>query len=455
MTTFIPRTETRPSPKQALFLGLPHREAFFGGAAGGGKSEALLMGALQWVDTPGYAGLLLRRTFRDLELPGSLIPRSHEWLSGTEAHWRGDEYLWLFPSGARLQFGYIQHPGDEQQYRSAEFQYVGFDELTTFEESMYRFLFSRLRRNTGLARAGVPLRMRSASNPGGIGHDWVQRHFLDFPTEDAIFIPSKLTDNPGLDQEAYLEALAYLDDVTLAQLRDGDWSVRPTGGRFDRHWLKADHLHTELPKGHEEWRWVRYWDLAASEEKPGKDPDYTVGTLLGLDEQNEPWVADVTRFRRDPGDTEDIIKAVAQTDAMHLENVSVRMEQEPGSAGEIVIDHYAKQLRGFPFDGIRSTGKKEVRALPFSTAMRRGFVHVVMAEWWSDWVNELEAFPTGAHDDQVDSSAGAYNHLARHLFEPGGATVGGAVKGLAANPAQGYHARRRSASGYRRLTGGG
>jgi len=413
------------------------------------------MGALQHVDIPGYAAILFRRTYQDLSLPGGLIPRADEWLRGTDAHWRGDEYVWVFPSGARLQFGYIQHPGDEQRYRSAEFQYVGFDELTTFGEAMYRYLFSRLRRTVGLERSGVPLRMRAGTNPGGIGHDWVEGRFLDHPAPGTVFVPSLLTDNPALDQTAYLESLAYLDDVTLAQLRDGNWAVRPTGGRFDRAWIKPSHRHEELPPASREWRWVRYWDLASTAEKLGADPDYTVGTLVGLDDENDPWVADVARFRLDPGDTEDAVKATSIADALAYENVSIRMEQEPGSAGKIVIDHYGKVLRGLSFDGVVSTGKKEVRALPFSTAMKRGLVHVLEAGWTGDWYLELEAFPTGAHDDQVDSASGAYNHLARNLFEPGGVTIGGSrVRGSTGSPAAAYHAKRRSSAGYRRLTRG-
>ncbi len=88
---------------------LETEEAFYGGAGGGGKSEALLMGALQYVDTPGYAALLLRRTFADLALPGALMSRAQEWLSGTQAHWRDEGKTWHFPSGATLTFGYMEN----------------------------------------------------------------------------------------------------------------------------------------------------------------------------------------------------------------------------------------------------------------------------------------------------------------------------------------------------------
>jgi len=168
MTKYIPH---KPTPKQAAFLLLPVREAFYGGAAGGGKSDALLMAALQYVDMPGYSAILFRRTFSDLALPGALLERSTEWLKPTDAKWDDNKKTWHFPSGATLTFGYLEHENDKYRYQSSEFNFIGFDELTQFTESQYRYLFSRLRRLKG---SEVPLRMRAASNPGGEGHEWVR-----------------------------------------------------------------------------------------------------------------------------------------------------------------------------------------------------------------------------------------------------------------------------------------
>lgn len=158
------------------------------------------------------------------------MDRAHEWLRPTMAHWDGIRKQWRFPSGARLSFGYLQTATDRYRYQGAQFQSIGFDELTQFEERDYVYLFSRLRAPKGL---NVPLRMRAATNPGGIGHEWVKRRFLTEPHPDRRFVGARISDNPSLDAEEYLRSLEELDSVTRAQLRDGDW-LQDTSGRVYR-----------------------------------------------------------------------------------------------------------------------------------------------------------------------------------------------------------------------------
>src|SRR5262249_41071469 len=119
-----------PTPKQLAFLAMDDEEVFYGGAAGPGKSTALLMGALQYVDVPDYAALILRRTYADLALPGAIMDMAFEWLAPTPARWQAGLKTWRFPSGATVTFGHLQHEEQKRRYASAEFQYVAFDELT-------------------------------------------------------------------------------------------------------------------------------------------------------------------------------------------------------------------------------------------------------------------------------------------------------------------------------------
>lgn len=248
----------QPEPRQAAFLKLGDLgvlEALYGGAAGGGKSDCLLMAALQYVDVPGYAALLLRRTYADLALPGAIMSRSKDWLMGSDAHWSEKDFRWTFPSGATLSFGYLQTFNDVYRYQSAEFQFIGFDELTQFTESEYRYLFTRLRRPSGDGTlAALPLRMRGASNPGGRGHGWVKRRFIEkTPDPDdpqdtieraaaRIFIPARLGDNPHVDQAAYIESLNNVDPFLRAQMLDGDWDAREPGDWvYDQNALEDAH----------------------------------------------------------------------------------------------------------------------------------------------------------------------------------------------------------------------
>lgn len=222
-----------PTEQQTLALIAPRFlpsdapvELFYGGAAGGGKSDLLLMAALEYVDVPGYAAILFRRTYTDLALPGALMDRARQWLTGTDATWNEQQKRWTFPSGATLAFGYLEGPSDVYRYQSAEFQLIGFDELTQFEPASYEYLFSRLRRPKEGALGTVPLRMFSASNPGGVGHGWVKKRFITEATRGSrVFVPAKIADNPHLDVDGYRSSLSHLEPTLRRQLEDGDWQV--------------------------------------------------------------------------------------------------------------------------------------------------------------------------------------------------------------------------------------
>jgi predicted phage terminase large subunit-like protein len=452
-----PYTKHIPHPTQMVFLSLgKYREVMFGGAAGGGKSDALLMAALQYVDVPGYAALLLRKTWPDLVLPGAIMDRTRQWLEDTPARPKDGGRVWLFPSGARIQFGYLQHDAQKYRYQSAEFQFIGFDELTQWqEEKTYDYLFSRLRKpalactncgtwlsakrnsasgarvfqhteakyrvkpyyckaspdrkvldqyrpsSDGTSIFDVPLRMRSATNPGGLGNEWVKARFIDPKTKRprSIFVPSKLTDNPSLDP-SYKESLSYLNEVDRQRLLEGDWDVTEAGEFFDRgDFIFIDGEPTNVI------RRVRYWDKASTQG----GGDWTVGTLSGILDSGKVVIIDVVRFQGHPHVNEKKVRATAHADGL---DVYIREEQEPGSSGVSIIDHYRRNVvNGFMYDGIKSTGSKEARATAYAGQAKAGNILVCKALWNRDWLNEHEAFPGGAHDDQVDSAAGGFNFL--------------------------------------------
>lgn len=393
---------------QKVFLRTYALEALFGGSAGGGKSSALLMSALQYVDVPGYSAILFRRTLSDLAMPGALMDRFLTWIAPyDDVKWNANTNQATFPSGARISFGYLNNKEDYLRYKGVEAQFVGMDEVTEIREFDYRYLFSRLRRPATGPLSKVPIRMRCASNPAP---NWVRQRFIvEGKSAGRIFVPSRLTDNPGVDAEAYRRSLSALDPIERRRLEFGDWWATTLGSMFQREWfisVPRENIPVILPGA----RMVRYWDLAATKKsEDNKDPDWTVGTLALFD-QGIFWILDVQRFREDSDEVE---RRIAQTARMDGPLVAIRFEREPGSAGKSLADQYARYiLPGYDFEALTVTGDKETRARPFKSAASNGNVRVTEAAWLTDWLDEISSFPEACeHDDQVDSAVGAFNYL--------------------------------------------
>jgi predicted phage terminase large subunit-like protein len=429
----------------------------YGGAAGGGKSDALIMDALQYVHVPRYSALILRRTFPDLNLPGAIMHRAKEWLLPQGVHWNDRDKTFTFPSGAQLTFGFLETSRDKYRYQGSEYQYIGFDEGTQFEEADYLYLLSRLRR-TG--EVDAPLRLRMGTNPGNIGHEWVKARYvpdvdpvdgtLIYPRDEngdvRVFVPARLEDNPSLDAEEYRRNLMELDPVTRAQLLSGDWGARPPGEMFDRQHLGGYIDRDQLPR---DIRWCRAWDFAGTKKRPmtKRDPDWTRGVLMGRAIDGRVFVADVESLQGTPSEVERLVIATTERDHAWPGNRTIRLDLEPGSAGLAVAEHYTVVLAGNDFEGVRPTGPKSERARPYAAYWRAGMVWLVRGPWNSAYLAELEGFPNETvHDDQVDASSLAFQTITG-LYVPGSAAVSSA-QGLArANP---YHADRSQ----RRVLGG-
>jgi len=386
-------------------------EVFYGGSAGPGKSDALLMAALQYVDRRDYAALLIRKDWGMLSMPGALVPRMKDWLDQTDAHWAAGTHTWHFPSGATITFGHLQTPAARARYQSAEFQYVGIDECTDLDEQSFSFLFSRLRR---AAASDVPLRFRSASNPTGPGRVWAKRRYVDDATREhgAMFVPAHLRDNPHVDQDAYIEALRKTHPITYQRLLNGDWEISESGLLFRASEWLADH---RVPADAIDPTWpsVRYWDLAATQaDADHPDPDWTCGLRMHFDRARpRVIISDVTRFRCSSGERDQRIRTIAETDG---HNTVIGIEQEPGSSGKSVIAHLTSDvLFGYTVRGDRPTGPKEVRAQNAASAMQNGQVDIVAAGWNAEFIAECDSFDgTGeTHDDQVDTLSGGFKML--------------------------------------------
>lgn len=404
-----------PFPKQLAMIIAARsgrlREILYGGAAGGGKSDSALMLALQgdWIAEPGYSALVLRKTFKDLNQPEAILTRAHEWLDGKPGvTWRAQHDRFEFDSGACLQFGHCANPTSHLNYRGGKFNLIIWEELTDFKERPYRYLFSRQRRPKG---STLPLLTCGTSNPGGVGHKWVRKHFIEEKAQDRLFIPASYLDNPHLDQEAYAATLDNMLPVERAWLKDGNWFAEQTGTLFERAWLKI--VDKMPPSGRVS---CRAWDCATS---PGRG-DFTVGLRMHFT-NGHFYVDDVVRGRWGPADVDRVQREVAAIDGPE---VPIILEQEGGSSGKRVNHYLRTSLPGYMVVDEPSTTSKFVRALPVARAAKRGRVNLVKSPWVGDFIKEVLEF-TGQeskgsrdsndddHDDQVDAFALAFNWLFR------------------------------------------
>ena len=236
--------------KQEKFIKSDAFETLFGGAAGGGKSYGQLVDALLYaLKYPKSKQIIFRSTFADLEK--SLIRVSLDIYPLSIADYNSSKHTWKFNNGSIIDFGYIQYEKDVYQYQSAEYDVIRFDELTHFTEFMYTYMISRCRgANT------YPKRIKSSTNPGGVGHAWVKERFIDIGEPNVIhnckletgeevtriFIPSLVTDNKFMLEydPDYIKRLDALPEKERKALKYGDWDIYD--GMFFPEFKRSIHI---------------------------------------------------------------------------------------------------------------------------------------------------------------------------------------------------------------------
>lgn len=428
-----------PTLPQRAFLLAPHKEVLYGGATKGGKSDALLMAALQYVDVPYYNALILHRSFADLNKGDALIPRFREWTSGLGVRWDDENHAGIFPSGAKVSFGFIEAEGAGRRYKGPNYQFIGWEELTEQPTPTdYVYLFSRLSRPAGSA---VPLRVRATTNPDGPGRQWVKDRWgigRDAPPcpPTRLFIPAKLDDNPYVDEEAVEASLSELGAVEYAQLREGNWDVTATGDLF-----RLDRLQmVPLPTAGVIAR-LRGWDKAST---PGAGPGanavqrkrsarakFTVGmrmsrvskALYGV----EYVVEHVIRGQWSSGVRDRVIRETAGVykpeedteEGRKLRIVPVpdppgteiMVEREPGSGGQQSAEITVADLAGRVVHVYLPGGDKIDRARPFATQVEHGNVGYVAGPWTAAMLDEWRAAPNGLYWDHTDTAGMLFNAL--------------------------------------------
>ena len=435
--------ELRPhAGPQETFLGTAADVAIYGGAAGGGKSFALLMEPLRHVTTNReFAAVLFRRTLADAKKPGGTWDQMMGMFGPLGAKPRNDVLSWSWPKGGKVAIGHLEHETTVNDWQGAQVPLFLFDELTHFSRGQFFYMLSRNR-----STCGVRPYVRATCNPDA--DSWVAEfiswwidpstgfaipersgvirwfirvndtlfwadsreqllidHGVDVLPKSVTFIKSTITDNPTLltADPGYLANLHALDAVTRARLLDGNWKIRPAAGLyFRRSWVEiVDAIPAGLPT-------VRYWDLAATQKTETNDPDWTVGVKMHGQRTGPFFIADVQRLREAPMKTE---QAVWNTASLDGKAVKIGLPQDPGQAGKAQAAYLVRQGAGFNVATERESGDKVVRFTPFSSQAQAGNVKVLRAPWNTPYLDALEAFPDATHDDDADASSGAFAML--------------------------------------------
>lgn len=246
------------TPKQQAFLSATADEVLYGGAAGGGKSYGQVLDAMLFAFRyPRSKQLILRRTFPELDK--SIIRQAVEIFPAETYQYNRQEHTFRMKNGSVIDCGYLAGEGDVTRYQSAEYDVIRFDELTHFTEYQYLYMLSRVR-----GVNGYPKQVKSSTNPGGIGHEFVKRRFIDAGTPmrewkaehgTRLYIPAKVQENSFLmrDDPEYVKRLQNLPEMERRALLDGDWDI--FAGQYFSEWRRD--IHVTEPFSIPAW-WRRY-----------------------------------------------------------------------------------------------------------------------------------------------------------------------------------------------------
>lgn len=431
---------------QSRFLASAADIAIYGGAAGGGKTWALLMEPLRHIGNSGFGAVFFRRTLVQVRNEGGLWDEAEKLypLAGARARVAPD-LSWTFPSGAAVSFAHLEHDKTVLNWQGAQIPLIAFDELTHFSAKQFWYLLSRNR-----SMCGVRPYVRATCNPDA--DSWVAefiswwidpetgfaipersgvlRWFVrigdaiiwadhpeelsqhvdpltgdPIPPKSVTFIPAKLSDNALLmaADPGYVANLMAMPTVERERLLGGNWKIRPAAGLlFQRGWCQVVDA---VPPGA---RWMRGWDLGATPKTEANDPDWTAGTKVGKLPDGRYIVAHHCRDRLAPAGVERLIKNTAEADG---KGVQISLPQDPGQAGKAQVAALTKLLAGYSVRSSPESGDKVTRFSAFSAQAEAGNVLVLRGAWNEPWFTALEGFPDASHDDDADSTSRAFNAL--------------------------------------------
>lgn len=443
-----PRVIQPQEGPQTRFLATPADIAIYGGAAGGGKSWALLLEPLRHSAVPDFGAVFFRRSTVQIRNEGGLWDESAKIYPAAGGAPREHVLEWRFPSGASVSFAHLEHEKNVLDWQGSQIPLIGFDELTHFTAKQFWYMVSRNRSMCGVRpyiratcnpdadswvadliawwidqETGLPIPERAgalrwfvrvgeelqwADNPADLaGFTMLNEdgERVPIPAKSLTFIPAKLTDNRALmaADPSYMASLLALPLVERERLLGGNWKIRPAAGLlFQRGWCR---FVDAVPAG---TVFARGWDLAATPKTPDNDPDWTVGTKIGRSPDGRYIVVDSRRLQGSPAAVERLLVNTASDD----QNCLISLPQDPGQAGKSQVANLKLALAGHNVRSSPETGDKVTRFSAFSAQCEAGNVDILRGPWNEEWCTALENFPTGKHDDDADSTSRAFNAIA-------------------------------------------
>lgn len=448
---------------QTQFMATPANVCIYGGAAGGGKSYGLLLSPLRYKNVPGFGCTIFRRNFNQIFSQGGLWDESmqiYRGIRGADPKIARGQWWFRDKDGnivSKVTFAHIERDEDVHKWQGAQICEIGFDELTHFSEKTFFYMLSRNRSTCGVTpfvRAtcnpdadswvakfiewwidkdtGYPIQERSGKIRWFIRRNetlywantrqelWEQ---FDLRTEEerqeprsVTFIASKLQDNKELLRvnPGYLANLKALSVIERERLLNGNWKIKAAAGLFFKRTQLGDIL-DKVPN--DVIRWVRCWDLAATEKTEDGDPAYTSGVLIGKRKNGRYVIADVINRQMSASDVRKTIKLTAQADRAAYKRVRIRLPKDPGQAGKEQAESYIKYLAGFDVKTVAETGSKEARAEPMAAQWQAGNFDLVAGPWNEEYLLQLENFPDGKFKDMVDASANGFAEIEASSFD--------------------------------------
>lgn len=449
---------------QEKFLSTSADICIYGGAAGGGKTYGLLLEPLRHMKNKDFSAVIFRRIYMQVIAPGGLWDSSRKiyGLIKGASPLKTPKLHWTFRSGASVNFAHLGSDDDCENWQGSQITMIGFDELTHFSEYQFFYMLSRNRTDSGVApyvRAtcnpdadswvakfikwwidqdtGYPIPERSGkirwmvrineviywfdSKKEAIAsaiENGVDEEKASIMAKSVTFIASTLQDNKILMQNdpGYMANLLALALVERERLLNGNWKIKAAAGKyFKRSQIGPSNMLTQLPN--DVIYWCRAWDIAATDETEGGDPDFTASALIGKRQDGSFIVGNVTNDLVKAGDVEKLIQVTAMADRAKFGWLyHIHLPQDPGAAGKIVVRNYTKMLAGFNVKSDPVSGSKELRATPFAAQWQSGNVYVLIADWNEMYFDQMESFPASGHDDMVDASSDAFNECTEADF---------------------------------------